>query len=315
MTTAIIHSWYISLRYLRGLARQPWWIGVTLAQPLVYLLLFTAVFRKVADIPGFTTGSYVDFFTPGIVVVTALFSGGWAGMGVINDLNAGIVDRLLVSPVRRGALIAGLAHQAIITVIQSLIVVALGIAVGASFPGGVLGVAALIVAAVLLGTAFGALSIGLALLLRKEESVVGAVQMLLLPLTFLSSVWMQRNLMPGWIQDVLDASTRSSGLRRPAARRSARARTGASSSPTAPTCSPSRSRARGLQRARTAPTSAPSEPIWSAIRSDSGRTQTSPGADAPARPGRRRPSLHETALAASSRPRGPIPVLGLVVAA
>ena len=203
MTTAIIHSWYFSLRYLRGLARQPWWIGITLAQPLVYLLLFTAVFRKVADIPGFTTGSYVDFFTPGIVVVTALFSGGWAGMGVINDLNAGIVDRLLVSPVRRGALIAGgLAHQAIITVIQSLIVVALGIAVGASFPGGVLGVAALIVAAVLLGTAFGALSIGLALLLRKEESVVGAVQMLLLPLTFLSSVWMQRNLMPGWIQDV-----------------------------------------------------------------------------------------------------------------
>ena len=160
---------------------------ITLAQPLVYLLLFSAVFRKVADIPGFTTGSYVDFFTPGIVVVTALFSGGWAGMGVINDLNAGILDRLLVSPVSRGALIAGgLMHRPIIAVIQSLIVVGLGIAIGASFPGGVIGVVVLIAAAVLLGAAFGALSIGLALLLRKEESVVGAVQMLLLPLTFLS---------------------------------------------------------------------------------------------------------------------------------
>ena len=100
------------------------------------VLLFTAVFRKVADIPGFTTGSYVDFFTPGIVVVTALVLRRLVRYGRINDLNAGIVDRLLVSPVRRGALIAGgLAHQAIITVIQSLIVVGLGIAIGASFPG------------------------------------------------------------------------------------------------------------------------------------------------------------------------------------
>ena len=55
--------------------------------------------------------------------------------------------------------------------------------------------------AVLLGTAAAALSVGLALLLRREESVVGAVQMLVLPLTFLSTVWMQRDLMPGWIQD------------------------------------------------------------------------------------------------------------------
>ena len=78
----------MSLRDLRNLARQPWWIGISLAQPLVYLLLFSAALPQVADIPGFAAGSYVDFFTPGIVVVTALFSGGWAGMGMINDLDA-----------------------------------------------------------------------------------------------------------------------------------------------------------------------------------------------------------------------------------
>lgn len=203
MSTAIEHSGQMTVRHLRELARQPWWIAISLAQPLVYLLLFSAVFRNVAEIPGFSAGSYIDFFTPGVVVVTALFSGGWAGMGVINDLDRGVVDRFLVSPVSRGALIAGrLGQQAIVTVIQSLIVVGLGLAIGASFPGGVAGVAALIAAAVLLGTAFGALSIGLALLLRREESVVGAVQMLLLPLTFLSTVWMQRDLLPGWIQEI-----------------------------------------------------------------------------------------------------------------
>jgi ABC-2 type transport system permease protein len=166
----------------------------------VYLLLYSALFEKVAEIPGFEGGSYLDFVVPGIVLMTAMFSGGWAGMGVINDLERGVVDRFLVSPVSRGALIAGrLMQQAIVTVIQSLIVIGLGLAIGAGFAGGAPGVALLVASAVVVGTAFGALSIGLALVMRREESVVAAVQMLLLPLTFLSSVFMQPELMPGWI--------------------------------------------------------------------------------------------------------------------
>jgi ABC-2 type transport system permease protein len=202
MTTVLRHSWYMSLRDLRALARQPWWIAISLAQPLVYLLLYSALFERVADIPGFD-GSYLDFVVPGIVLMTAMFSGGWAGMGLINDLERGVVDRFLVSPVSRAALIAGrLMQQAIVTVIQSLIMIGLGLAIGARFPGGVLGVAVLIASAIVLGTAFGALSIGLALVMRKEESVIGAVQLLLLPLVFLSSVFMQRELMPGWMQEI-----------------------------------------------------------------------------------------------------------------
>jgi ABC-2 type transport system permease protein len=201
MTTALRHSWYLSLRQLRNLARQPWFIAISLAQPLVYLLLYTALFERVVEIPGFEAGSYLDFLAPGLVVMTAMFSGGWSGIGVINDLERGVIDRFLVSPVTRGALIAGrLMQQAIVTVIQSLVLVGLALAIGADFEGGVVGVAVLIATAIMLGTAFGALSIGLALAVRREESVVAAVQLLLLPLTFLSSVFIQRDLIPGWIR-------------------------------------------------------------------------------------------------------------------
>ena len=113
----------------------------------------------------------------------------------------------------------------------------------------VTGVVMLIAAAVLLGAAFGALSIGLALLLRKEESVVGAVQMLLLPLTFLSSVWMQRNLMPGWIQDVSRFNPLEWAVQAGREAVSASPDWGLVLSHCA-YCSPSRSRARGLQHAR-----------------------------------------------------------------
>jgi ABC-2 type transport system permease protein len=176
---------------------------VSLAQPIIYLLLFAALFKRIVEIPGFGADSYLDFFTPGVVVMTALFSGGWGGMGIINDLDRGVMDRFLVSPARRGALIAGrLAQQTIVSLIQSLIIIVLGLILGASYPGGVVGILVLFVVAVLLGAGFGALSIALGLLLRREESVIAAVQFVLLPLTFLSSVFIAQNLAPGWIQTI-----------------------------------------------------------------------------------------------------------------
>ena len=203
MTAALAHSWYMTERHVRALLRQPWYVAITLVQPVIWLLLFGALFKRVVEIPGFHSDSYIDFLTPGIVVMTALFSAGWNGMGILNDLERGVVDRFLVSPVRRWALIAGpLMQLAITIVIQSLIIVGLGLAVGASLPGGVPGVAALIVCAVLLGACLGAVSNGLALLARKEETLIAAVNFIVLPATFLSSTFMQQSLVAGWISDI-----------------------------------------------------------------------------------------------------------------
>ena len=203
MSATLTHSWFMTTRHLRNLARQPWWIAITLVQPVIWLLLFGAVFKATADIPGFAADSYVDFLTPGIVVMTAAFAGGWAGMGVIEDLNRGVIDRFLVSPVRRPALITGrLVQLGIVSLIQSLIVIGLGLLIGARFPGGVIGLAVLVGCSALLGGSLGALSNGMALLARKEETVIAASNFVLLPLTFLSSAFMQRDLVPGWIQSV-----------------------------------------------------------------------------------------------------------------
>ena len=203
MTTALAHTWFMTLRHLRNLARQPWWVAISLVQPVIWLLLYGALFKRVVELPGFGAESYIDFLTPGIVVMSAVFSGGWGGMGLLEDLDRGVIDRFLVAPTSRAALIAGrLLQQAIVVVVQSLILVGLGLILGARFDGGVLGVAVLLAGAVLLGAAFGALSSALALLLRREELVIAAVNFVLLPLTFLSSVLMAQSLVPGWIQEV-----------------------------------------------------------------------------------------------------------------
>jgi len=203
MNNALVDSWFMTVRHFRNLVRQPVWIFISLVQPVVWLLLYGALFRKIVEIPGFGADSYIDFLTPGIVVMTCLFSAGWSGMGLIDDINRGVVDRFLVSPASRGSLISGrLIQGAIVGVVQAVIIILLGLVVGASYPGGIAGLAALTAAAVLLGTAIGALSNGIALLSRREETMIAVSNFVLLPMTFLSSVFMAQALMPQWMQDV-----------------------------------------------------------------------------------------------------------------
>lgn len=203
--TAIADAATLAGRDLLRLWRQPVWIFVTLVQPVVWLLLFGALFERVVDIPGFEGGDYQQYIVPGVLVMTAFFSSGWSGMATIEDLERGITDRLLVTPVRRWPLIAGRVGQNLVQlVIQSVIIVALALVTGVTFDGGVLGVAALILLAGLLGTTFAALSNALALVTRTEESLIGAVSFLQLPLTFLSTAFMQPALMPDWMAKAAD---------------------------------------------------------------------------------------------------------------
>ena len=197
------HTWYMSLRHLRALIRQPAYLGISIVQPVVWLLLFGSLFRKVVEIPGFEGGNYIELLTPGVIVMSALFSNGWSGMTIIEDIDAGIMDRFLVTPVSRSAIMNGLlVQQAVVDIFQSLVMFAIAIAMGARFDGGVAGGIVTIVAAILLGLSFSSFSNALAPLLRTRESVIGIVQFVTLPATFLSGAVMDPGLAPGWIQAI-----------------------------------------------------------------------------------------------------------------
>jgi ABC-2 type transport system permease protein len=194
------HCWFLTLRVLRHLMRQPWYIALTLIQPIIWLGLYGQLFKHVIELPGFQTNSYISFLTPGVIIMSALFGSGWTGMGVILDLDKGVMDRFLISPVSRPAIILGrLAYLAIVTVVQSLILFSMGYLLGARYPGGAAGLGVLLIAAISLGLPFGALSIAMALMVRKQESVIGAVNFILLPLTFMSPVFIASPLMPAWM--------------------------------------------------------------------------------------------------------------------
>jgi ABC-2 type transport system permease protein len=201
--TLLKHSAYLTVRSIRTLIRVPAFAIATLVQPIIWLLLFGQLFKAVVHVPGFSpgAGSYLEFITPGVIVMTALFSSGWAGTVYIEDMNRGVMDRLLASPVRRGAIMIGtLAYQAATTVLQTLVVLAVAFVAGARFPGAGLGVVVTLVAACLISVIVASLSNALALLVRQQEALIAISQFVVLPLQFVSSALFDTHLSPTWVR-------------------------------------------------------------------------------------------------------------------
>ena len=196
-------TWYLFLRGMRSTMRMPVFVIISIVQPILWVLLFGQLFRSVTTIPGFESSSYVQFLAPGISIMTALFSAAYSGMGMIADIDRGVLDRLLATPASRGALIAGrILHSAVQVVLQAAIILSVAFLLGARPHGGILGLLIVLFSASLLGAAFASFSNGLALLARRQEMVIAVMNFTVLPMTFLSSMIMSRNLMPQWIRGV-----------------------------------------------------------------------------------------------------------------
>ena len=198
---AAASTYFLLGRLLRATVRQPIWLIIMLVQPIIWLWLFGQLFRRVVTLPGFGASSYLDFLAPGIVVMTALFGAAWAGMPIINELNEGVLARMLTTPANRGAMVAArVLHTGISTVVQGVLITLMALALGAHIPSGLTGAAVMILSAALLAACFGALSTGLALLARREETLIAVINFISLPLNFLSPVLMAAALMPSWMQ-------------------------------------------------------------------------------------------------------------------
>ena len=150
--TPLRQTWQVTLRYLRLIARQPAFLFIALVQPIIWLLLFGALFKAVTQIPGFSGGSYIDFLTPGVVCDAR----GLERRLDRHGLHRGHQQRGDGSHARRtrrrGALNLGSVLQAVIQIlIQTLLIVLLALALGAHDENGVGGVAILMLVAALLG--------------------------------------------------------------------------------------------------------------------------------------------------------------------
>jgi ABC-2 type transport system permease protein len=194
-------TWYMVVRQVRNLMREPIWIVLLLVQPMVWLILYGQLFKNVTRLGGFGTGSYITFLAPAIVVMNAFFGATWSGMSMVYDLDHKIVERFLATPASRFSIVLSqIVRSALIAAIQALVILVVALALGVRVHTGALGWLVIVVAGVLVNSAFAGVSQAIALLTRREATMIAVANFIGLPLLFLSTTMIARAQMPGWMQ-------------------------------------------------------------------------------------------------------------------
>ncbi|MFC9433130.1 ABC transporter permease [Nocardia sp. NPDC057030] len=169
-------------------------------QPALWLLIFGTTFARLHTIP---TGNmpYLDFLAPGIIAQSALFIAIFYGIMLIWDRDAGILNKLMVTPTPRAALITGKCFAAgVRAVAQVLIIVALALIMGVHLTMNPLKLLGAVVAVLLGASFFACLSMTIAGLVVKRDRLMGIGQAITMPLFFASNALYPLDLMPGWLR-------------------------------------------------------------------------------------------------------------------
>lgn len=189
-------------RQLRMNLRNPAWVIIGALQPILYLLLFGPLLEPLVDQFGFANA--YTFFVPGMLVQLGLFGAFFAGFGLIAEWREGVVEAERVTPANRTALLVGrLMRDELQLLVQALILVGLGYALGMRAPlhGVVLGVALTL----LIGGACAAASNALALTTKSEDVMAPVINMVMMPVLLLSGILLPMTLGAAWLQSVASA--------------------------------------------------------------------------------------------------------------
>jgi ABC-2 type transport system permease protein len=196
------HTWWMVVRQARNLMREPIWIALLLIQPMIWLLLYGQLFSRVPSLRG-GASTYVEFLLPGIVVMNAFFGGTWAGMAMITDLDRNVVQRFLATPVSRLSIVLSqVVRSGLTATVQAIVILLVGLALGVRVHGGLPGWLIVLLTAALVSMVFSGISQGIALLVRREATMIAAANFVGLPLMFLSAILIQQRVMPHWMQQV-----------------------------------------------------------------------------------------------------------------
>jgi ABC-2 type transport system permease protein len=169
--------------------------------PIMFTLMFTYLFG--GAIAG-STGEYLQFLLPGILVQTIVLITIYTGFTLNGDVMKGVFDRFRSLPVWRPAVLVGaLLGDAARYTMASTIIIVLGLILGFRPEGGVVGVLLAIALVLVFSFSLSWIWTALGLVLRTPNSVMGVSMMLLFPLTFASNIFVDPRTMPGWLETAI----------------------------------------------------------------------------------------------------------------
>lgn len=172
--------------------------------PVMFLLMFTYLFG--GAIAG-STGEYLDYILPGILVMSILFTTVYSGIAINTDLTKGVVDRFRSLPIWSASpLLGALLGDGVRYTLAGTVIIVLGLILGFRPDGGALGLLGALGLVVLFAFGLSWIMTTLGLLMRSPNAVMNAGFMTLFPLTFVSNVFVEPETLPSGLEAFVDAS-------------------------------------------------------------------------------------------------------------
>jgi ABC-2 type transport system permease protein len=172
--------------------------------PVMFVVMFTYLFG--GAIAG-STGEYLQYILPGILVMSVLFTTVYSGVALNTDLTKGVVDRFRSLPIWRPApLVGALLGDSVRYLIAGTVIVVLGVVLGYSPAGGVGGVVAALALVIVFAFGLSWVFTTLGLVLRSPNAVMNAGFMGIFPLTFLSNVFVEPKTLPAGLEAFVDVN-------------------------------------------------------------------------------------------------------------
>lgn len=200
LSNALVFGWRAILKF-KHVPEQLFDLVMT---PIMFTLLFTFVFG--GALAG-STGAYLQFFLPGILVQTVAFNAVYSGMGLSTDLSKGLFDRFRSLPIWSLAPFAGLMVGDILRhLIAGGIILTIGLILGYRAEAGVIGIIAAFGLLLAVGFGMGWIFIVLGLVVRTPMTVMTAGFTFLFPLVFASNIMVQPETMPGWLKAFVEVN-------------------------------------------------------------------------------------------------------------
>ena len=189
------------VRNMQHTLRSPVFVFASMFQPLMYLVLFMPLLNGLGGVPGLPAGKTVDVFIPGLLVLEALFGTAFVGFSLIDDIRAGVIERFLVTPVSRSAILLGRAlRDAVVLIAQCVLITLVAIPFGLNING--FGFLLSLLLYALIGISMASVSYGFALLFKIEDALAPTLNTITLPLSLLSGIILPLALAPIWLQDL-----------------------------------------------------------------------------------------------------------------
>ena len=187
-------------RYFTKLLRNPTLLVTNLVTPVAFLALFSQMLAKLSLFPG-VGGSFLAYLTPGIVVMCSVMFSAQAGISIVNDLNSGFLQKMLVTQVNRGAILLGrLCTDVFMVVFASALVVLAALLMGVTFVTGVPGILLLLATSAFFGLTWAAIFLAIGIKTRSPETLSAFGSGVAFILLFLSSGMFPTSIMPVWAQ-------------------------------------------------------------------------------------------------------------------